>query len=54
MYRKKSVGWLKHIDFIALDQICLQVAFVLAYMIRHGGGNPYGLSCIGVWHFSFF
>ena len=43
MYRKKSVGWLKHIDFIALDQICLQVAFVLAYMIRHGGGNPYGI-----------
>ena len=43
MYRKKSVGWLKHIDFIALDQICLQVAFVLAYMIRHGWGNPYGI-----------
>lgn len=44
MYKKKSVGWIKHFDFILLDQICLQVAFVLSYLIRHGSGNPYGFS----------
>lgn len=42
MYKKNSQGWIKHIDFILLDVIVLQAAFVLAYMIRHGKGNyPY-------------
>ena len=30
MYRKDSNQWIKHIDFIILDLICLQIAFVLA------------------------
>ena len=34
MYRKDSVGWIKHVDFIILDLICLQVAFVLAYAFK--------------------
>lgn len=41
MYRRKPQGWLKHIDFIILDVVCLQIAFVLAYMTRHGLKNPY-------------
>ena len=41
MYYKKTQGWLKHLDFIILDMICLQVAFVLAYMTRHGLVSPY-------------
>lgn len=41
MYSKKSQGWVKHIDFILLDILCLQAAFVLAYMTRHGFSNPY-------------
>lgn len=28
MYRKDSEGWLKHFDFLVLDMLCLQVAFV--------------------------
>lgn len=44
MYAKKAQGWMKHLDFIILDMICLQVAFVLAYMTRHGLGNPYASS----------
>lgn len=28
MYRKDSEGWLKHTDFIILDMICLQLAYV--------------------------
>ena len=41
MYAKKTQSWLKHIDFILLDVLCLHVAFVLAYMTRHGLASPY-------------
>jgi len=41
MYKKASSGWLKHFDFIILDLLCLQFAFVIAYMLRHGIVNPY-------------
>ena len=40
MYKKGSKGWLKHFDFILLDMICLQIAFLLAYVIRHDNGSP--------------
>lgn len=36
MYKKAKLGWLKHWDFMILDFICLQVAFISAYLIRHG------------------
>ena len=42
MYKRSAQGWLKHIDFILWDIVVLQVAFVLAYILRHGGGRlPY-------------
>lgn len=41
MYRKESEGWLKHYDFVLLDMICLQLAFILAYAISGQGWNPY-------------
>lgn len=41
MYRKDSEEWLKHADFIALDMICLQLAYVLAYAIRGHQTGPY-------------
>ena len=41
MYRKDTDGWLKHWDFILLDMICLQLAFVLAYGFSGYGFNPY-------------
>lgn len=44
MYRKGPKGWLKHADFIILDLLCLQAAFVLSYALRHGFGNPYNSS----------
>ena len=43
MYRKISQGWLKHLDFIVLDLLCLHVAFVFAYIVRHGLHNPYAI-----------
>ena len=42
MYRKKTGGWAKHLDFMLLDILCLQAAFVLAYAVRMGPSSPYG------------
>ena len=41
MYKKHSKGWLKHSDFVLLDLICMQAAFIIAYLLRHKSGNPY-------------
>ena len=41
MYKKNWIGWLKHIDFIFLDTVCLQLSFVIAYIMRNGIKNPY-------------
>ena len=37
MYKKSAQGWLKHIDFIILDELALQVSLFIAYAIRQGG-----------------
>ena len=42
MYRKAQ-GWEKHVDFIILDMICLQIAYVLAYALAGYGGNLYSV-----------
>ena len=41
MYKKENHSWLKHIDFVILDILCLQLAFILAYEIRVAKGIPY-------------
>ena len=41
MYQKGLQGWLKHWDFIMIDILCLQAAFIMSYGIRHGSYNPY-------------
>ena len=41
MYSRLTHSWLKHWDFILLDMICLEVSFLLAYIIRHGLTNPF-------------
>jgi len=41
MYRKKGRGWTKHIDFMLLDVLCMQIAFIVSYIWRFGPGNPY-------------
>ena len=37
MYKRNDQGWIKHLDFILLDEVVLQLSFVLAYLIRQGG-----------------
>ena len=41
MYKKNSNSWLKHSDFIFFDMLCIQIAFLLSYFLRHGNLNPY-------------
>lgn len=41
MYRKKRKGWTKHIDFMLLDVLCVQIAFIISYICRFGMSNPY-------------
>ena len=42
---KQQKSWIKHIDFIIIDLICLELAFLFAYWIRHGmESNPYSIS----------
>ncbi len=41
MYEREIKGWLKHLDFVVMDMLCLSISFVLAYIIYNGGGNPY-------------
>ena len=41
MHKKELRGWLKHIDFIVLDIVVLQICFVLSYWIWVGFENPY-------------
>ena len=36
MYKRNRQGWLKHIDFILMDLLVLQISYVLGYMIRFG------------------
>ena len=47
MYAKKSKSWIKHLDFIVLDVLCLHIAFMLGYMTRHGLVSPYSKDLYG-------
>lgn len=41
MYQTGKNGWWKHWDFMILDVICLQAAYITAFMLRHGMIFPY-------------
>lgn len=41
MYQRRSLNWLKHIDFILIDLICLQIAYVLGCFLANRGIHPY-------------
>ena len=42
MYRRNAQGWRKHLDFILMDELALQIAYVIAYNIRMNRVWPYG------------
>jgi len=41
MYKKEINSLWKHWDFIIIDQLCIQIAFVISYILRQGKGLPY-------------
>ena len=41
MYQREKSIWQKHLDFIILDVLCFQIAFIAAFMLRHGLQLPY-------------
>lgn len=41
---KNRKSWTKHLDFIIVDLISLQLAFLFAYWVRHGIYNPYRIT----------
>ncbi len=36
MYKRERKSWVKHLDFTILDIVCLEIAFIVAYMLRLG------------------
>lgn len=34
MYKRAKFSWMKHIDFILIDLLCIQMAFIAAYAVR--------------------
>lgn len=47
MYQRTKNSWIKHIDFVILDILCLQVSFFMAYLVRHRNLNVYSNSVYG-------
>lgn len=41
MYQRENSVWIKHLDFIILDVICMQIAYMVSFMLRHGLTFPY-------------
>lgn len=42
MYKNDNSSWTKHIDFMLLDLLGIQIAYIFSYILRHGSeSNPY-------------
>ncbi len=41
MYKRSFFGWTKHTDFILIDTLCLQISYILAYLIRYHSLDVY-------------
>ena len=41
MYRRGKSGWFKHLDFMMLDMLCLELSLMAAYVVRNGFVWPF-------------
>ncbi len=41
MYQKRNSGWMKHLDFMLMDLICLWGAYFMAYYVRYQKFIPF-------------
>ena len=44
MYRRRTHKSVEHLDFILWDMLAVFLAFVIAYMLRHGISNPFEIT----------
>ena len=44
MYKEAKRSWHKHFDFIVFDILCMQAAYIISYMLRHGAYLPYAVA----------
>ncbi len=42
MYTGARRGWLRYIEFMIADLFCIELAFILGFVLRHGMLNPFG------------
>lgn len=43
MFKEIAKGWTKHIDFMILDVLCLEISFLIAYAIRNGADTIFSM-----------
>ena len=36
MYKRKDSSWLKHLDFMLVDFLLLEIALMISHIIRYG------------------
>ena len=41
MYHKITYAWFERWDFLLLDMLCLQIAYIFSFWVRNGLNNPY-------------
>lgn len=49
MYRKNSSGWVKHVDFILLDLLCIQLDSIFPMCVGWENGIPTVYQYIEIW-----
>lgn len=43
MFKEIAKGWTKHIDFMILDVLCLEISFLIAYAVRNGADTIFSM-----------
>ena len=41
MYNRNTLSWFKHVDFFIIDEVSMQLAFLIASIIRFGKPSIY-------------
>ena len=47
MYRRNERGWFKHLDFLMVDLVALELSFTVAILFRFGFAGPADASLYG-------
>ena len=47
MYRRNEQGWFKHLDFLMVDLVALELSFIVAVLLRFGLSGPADVALYG-------